>query len=61
MKKKLRLHRTTIAILSGQGLSGVNAAFIGISGGASVQSVIVNGEVEPCQWPEPTMTCDPGK
>jgi hypothetical protein len=57
MKKKLRLHRTTIANLSGHALSGVYA---GITEGNSIQSVVVDGKVEPCQWPIFTETCGVG-
>jgi len=45
MKKKLRLHRTTIAILSGSALDGVNAGAKGPTEGA-VQSVVTLGPRE---------------
>ena len=59
MKKKLRLHRTTIAILSGHALSGVGAGFA-TDEGASVQSVVVDGKIEPCQLPVATESCGIG-
>jgi hypothetical protein len=60
MKKKLRLHRTTIAILSGHALSGVNAGFTTDTEGASVQSIVVDGKVEPCHLPISAETCGAG-
>ena len=59
MKKKLRLRRTTIAILSGHALSGVNTGYTGPTDGA-VQTVIVDGKVVACHLPIATDTCGIG-
>jgi hypothetical protein len=60
MKKKLRLHRTTIAILSGHALYGVIGGVTGTTEGASVNSVEVSGKIEPCQLPVASETCGIG-
>jgi hypothetical protein len=60
MKKKLRLHRTTIAILTGHALSGAIGGATGTTEGASVNSVEVSGKIEPCQLPVASETCGMG-
>jgi hypothetical protein len=57
MKKKLRLHRTTIAILSSNALHGVIGGATTTTEGASVQSVVVDGKIEPCHMPIVSETC----
>jgi len=57
MKKKLRLHRLTIAHLTGRELSGVFGGEGGPTYDASIQSVQVDDRVEPCQLPVATETC----
>lgn len=57
MKKKLRLHRMTIAHLSSSALDGVIGGAGGPTEGASIQSVQVDDKVEPCQLPVASETC----
>jgi hypothetical protein len=59
MKKKLRLRRTTIAILSSHALGDVIAGYTGPTDGA-VQTVVVDGKVVACQLPIATESCGIG-
>jgi hypothetical protein len=58
MKKKLKLHLTTIAHLTAPDLS---RAIGGVSGneGAGIQSVKIDTRVEPCQTADPELVVPP--
>ena len=57
MKKKLRLHRMTIAHLTTSGLIDVIGGATGPTEGAGVTSQQVDDKIEPCQLPVASETC----